>query len=380
MGSHVLFQGWGQQEDCTCGGGAVLMFSHALVCAERSRCFDAPQRPRLVQSGLWNTACKWTWEHREYTHTHLLSSTVLDHLTITLFNSPLTLYPVFNLIHSCCWDIFVPKILVCVQRIYDSSGFIIVKLAGGVHTCIIRGWLTVRQPCVWRWGWYNGCCLRPWRVMISCQDLMQCHPNMAHHILQKLWRGSVFILNSPDSIKQPLIHSSASCRSENWSADIRFVLTEINQTADVENHQFQIRNAEEKCFPQELIYLLFSRRFPGEYFTMSQWVKMCIMCRAAVKKSDACIYTVPSLFFFFFLQPSGKHHCEHSGLKVSETKNVCVCVHLCIQAESRLSFPTMHLRNLDRVHRRSPRLSPSDCNCAVFAELGWGISRAYINL
>lgn len=48
MGSHVLCQGWGQQEDCTRGGGAVLMFAHALVCAEGAGALMPPRDPGSI--------------------------------------------------------------------------------------------------------------------------------------------------------------------------------------------------------------------------------------------------------------------------------------------------------------------------------------------
>lgn len=110
--------------------------------------------------------------------------------------------------------------------------------------------------------------------MTSCQDFMQRHQNMSHHFLQKLSRASIFLPDSPDSIKQPLICLSSSSSSEKnkyiWSSDIRFVLTEVNQTADVENHQFRIQNVKKKKFPPGIDLSFVFQKVSGGYFTVPQ--------------------------------------------------------------------------------------------------------------
>lgn len=120
------------------------------------------------------------------------------HLTITLFYTLLLYILHSSLTHSCCWETFELKI------VDGSSGFFRINSWGWKYT---HAWLTVGQACVWD---AEGCCLRFRRVMTSCQDFMQCRKNMSHHFLQTSSRSSVFLPNSPDSIKQPLKCSSSS--------------------------------------------------------------------------------------------------------------------------------------------------------------------------
>lgn len=89
-GVPCVVSGWGQQEDCTRGGGAVLMFAHALVCAKRSRCFDAPRDTGSI--GLAPEMLPAS----ERTHTHRITVSCCflpSHNNFTYF----TLYSVF-----CC--------------------------------------------------------------------------------------------------------------------------------------------------------------------------------------------------------------------------------------------------------------------------------------
>lgn len=153
------------------------------------------------------------------------------------------------------------------------------------------------------------------------------------------------------------------------------MLTEINQTADLEIHQCQIRNVKKIFSPRVNLSFVF-QKVPGEYFTTPHWVWMCIMCWAAVKKSRACIYTVTS---FFFLQPSGKHHCEYSSLKVSQRQRESLCVYAPVPpGRKHVVISTISISRTWSVC--TGEVCRSDCNCAVFAELGWGISWAYISL
>lgn len=99
-------------------------------------------------------------------------------------------------------------------------------------------------------------------------------------------------------------------------------------------------------------------------------VNVSIMCRAAVKKVE-CAFTASH--HFFFLQPSGKQYSKFQKQRIC----VCVCVYICAcRQKAGCHFPPC----MSRTWSVRTSQSPSDCNCAVFAELGWGISRVYINL
>lgn len=113
----------GGSRKTTHGAGAVLMFAHSVL--KRAGALMPPRDPGSI--GLASEILPASKrESIQNTHKHTFIITVSCCVLPSQNNKIylLLLYILYsNQIHSCCWETFVPRILVCVHIIYGSSRF-----------------------------------------------------------------------------------------------------------------------------------------------------------------------------------------------------------------------------------------------------------------